>query len=534
MITALRSLFFLAVAALAFGPNAVASEVRAVEVRAIKLSASGKLEAFTSFRTGQDKPADQIVAARVALDIDGVSVPPGQLSLKPASDSDSGLAVLIAVDVSGSVSEGLPLIKQALKQYVRQLRPGKDFVSVGAIADNWQPVSDYSSDMDQAVSAIDGLGGQSKTTALFESVYEGVRTLALRGQDVPPRRLMIVVSDGMNEKAGRTVAQCIEIARQNLIQVHSLIFLPRQSARVLAAKGDMEMLSRDTGAQTFTATDAGQIATAVQRFREDIVQETVIEIAASTLPTDGREHTLGIRYDSGLAKVSFMAALPDVSKKSGVQAPVTQAGLASMLAPFSDSRWLIAAIATAGLMLIGLATYVVRARRSGEAALASSEMDLAFKADDVKDQALHGHEQSATSAGVSEALIPIPILDGSDPPQQEKSAALHRRKTEYRPQGAERGVHRLLVLQGYPSLNVIDLPNRDVFMGAHPQNDVVIDVPSVSGRHAVLSKSLHGLSVKDLGSTNGTFVDGVRVGAEPVALSRGQQLRLGPVVLRAD
>ena len=71
-------------------------------------------------------------------------------------------------------------------------------------------------------------------------------------------------------------------------------------------------------------------------------------------------------------------------------------------------------------------------------------------------------------------------------------------------------------------------------IGRDPKSDVWIDVPGVSRRHA--SINLEGNEapsvavIEDLGSTNGTFVDGRRV-RQPVALGNGQEITVGEATL---
>lgn len=64
-------------------------------------------------------------------------------------------------------------------------------------------------------------------------------------------------------------------------------------------------------------------------------------------------------------------------------------------------------------------------------------------------------------------------------------------------------------------------------IGRAPDNDVVLDDPSVSGHHARLAWSDGKLLVEDLSSANGTFVDGERV--TRVTTRAGAELRVGRV-----
>ena len=48
-------------------------------------------------------------------------------------------------------------------------------------------------------------------------------------------------------------------------------------------------------------------------------------------------------------------------------------------------------------------------------------------------------------------------------------------------------------------------------IGSSPSNDVVVDDPTVSRYHCEIRVDVDGARVRDLGSLNGTSVDGVRV-----------------------
>jgi hypothetical protein len=61
---------------------------------------------------------------------------------------------------------------------------------------------------------------------------------------------------------------------------------------------------------------------------------------------------------------------------------------------------------------------------------------------------------------------------------------------------------------------------------------IVIGDPSVSARHARLELQPGGWLVRDLGSTNGTFVDGRPVPPAGLRLRGGERLQLGAVVFR--
>jgi DNA-binding winged helix-turn-helix (wHTH) protein len=73
-------------------------------------------------------------------------------------------------------------------------------------------------------------------------------------------------------------------------------------------------------------------------------------------------------------------------------------------------------------------------------------------------------------------------------------------------------------------------PGENV-LGRDPDADVCIDAVGVSRRHAVIVVGDDGVTLHDLSSKNGTFMDGTRV-TSPVALSDDTEIRLGAVCVR--
>lgn len=81
----------------------------------------------------------------------------------------------------------------------------------------------------------------------------------------------------------------------------------------------------------------------------------------------------------------------------------------------------------------------------------------------------------------------------------------------------------------------LELTAQSSILGRGEDADLHVEEPSVSRRHARIELTPAGWTVVDLGSTQGTFVDGVRVEQdEAVLLEAGGKLRLGQVELIAQ
>jgi FHA domain len=79
-----------------------------------------------------------------------------------------------------------------------------------------------------------------------------------------------------------------------------------------------------------------------------------------------------------------------------------------------------------------------------------------------------------------------------------------------------------------------DLDSRPLTVGRGTQNDVSIDGDEfASARHVRVEPRRDGVWVSDIGSTNGTYVNGVRID-RPRKLARGDVVRVGETELRYD
>ena len=99
----------------------------------------------------------------------------------------------------------------------------------------------------------------------------------------------------------------------------------------------------------------------------------------------------------------------------------------------------------------------------------------------------------------------------------------------YRPSGA---TPRLRILTG-PAEDAgreFALDRPSVTIGRHADQVIVLAEPSVSRAHARIEIGREGATIVDLGSTNGTMVNGLRV-RDRAQLRGGDHIQIGGVVL---
>jgi hypothetical protein len=93
-------------------------------------------------------------------------------------------------------------------------------------------------------------------------------------------------------------------------------------------------------------------------------------------------------------------------------------------------------------------------------------------------------------------------------------------------EGPEEGPFAELVL---PDGSHVEIGDGPVVLGRLPESDIVVNDPNVSRRHAEFRRTVDGVVVTDLGSTNGTRVNGMPVREQ--LLTSGDEITVGTSTL---
>lgn len=132
---------------------------------------------------------------------------------------------------------------------------------------------------------------------------------------------------------------------------------------------------------------------------------------------------------------------------------------------------------------------------------------------EIRETAGHGTSDAGGSPVVARtSVIPVARANSSSDLAETEMLSLTIRNE----QGAEQRIQRV---------------GDEITLGRALENDVVLDSLSVSREHARLVRS-NGLFVEDLGSRNGTFVNGQRV--QRARVQAGDRIRLGAIEVRVE
>jgi DNA-binding NtrC family response regulator len=92
------------------------------------------------------------------------------------------------------------------------------------------------------------------------------------------------------------------------------------------------------------------------------------------------------------------------------------------------------------------------------------------------------------------------------------------------------GRGRLLIVKGPDKGESIAIGDLAMTVGSGPGNEVLLSDPTISRKHCIVEPRAEGVIVRDLGSTNGSFVQGARF--QELTLGFGTEVTIGQTVLK--
>jgi hypothetical protein len=131
----------------------------------------------------------------------------------------------------------------------------------------------------------------------------------------------------------------------------------------------------------------------------------------------------------------------------------------------------------------------------------------------------------SSEAGGTEATSLMPAWQPQQANATKETLALHAL-----PQEVGAAAARLTFETGPFASRVAEIPGQSAAVGRAPDNDIVIGDPATSGRHCRIEVRNGAYWISDLGSTNGTLVNG-----EPIIdkqLEHGDVISIGQNTIR--
>lgn len=430
--------------------------------------------------------------------------------------AEEGTAVVFLVDVSKSLKQNeFSRIRDALAAWADSLGEA-DRGAVMLFGERVRLVQDFTADKAALAAAIKELALTDNRTELHAGIAEGLRLAARGDEALPPRRVVVVVSDGIEDAPGGTSRdEVLASLREHPIPVYAVGFAlpPLTNAKRdgLAVLGEF---ARTSGGALTTVEKPDAFQGAFETLRERINSVYLLAADAGAIVPDGKTHRLQVTLRVGsrtFTDGTDLRVLPLPGLLAAGASPDLEA--AAITAPESTTA------------VTGAPKTASPSPQAAETPAPSPGRNLPLL---------------ALGAGVALLVLMALFRNGKRTPLEKETPPAPEEPAAERTGAAPRIVAgegfflRLTVLKGADVSRHYDAVVTDrLSLGRSSKGNgmVLKGDMGISGTHCEFFLEKGRLFVRDLGSTNGTYVNGVAI-VGPCPLSDQDRLLLGSTELR--
>jgi Ca-activated chloride channel family protein len=207
---------------------------------------------------------------------------------------DVPLEIVVAVDISGSMTDAMPQVKSAVKKFVAALRP-KDQVRLMAFNDSPITLAGPTATLEERLRKIDRLapwGG----TALFDVIVQAIDQMGSQNS----RRVLVVFSDGEDLNS-----HIVQGTAEHRLEMSDVVLYAIGQGRAASAKDLKDVLERlaqrSGGRAFFEEPDA--LDGAFASILEELAAQYLLGFAPTDDTPDGSWHPLTVEVPGKNYKV---------------------------------------------------------------------------------------------------------------------------------------------------------------------------------------------------------------------------------------
>jgi hypothetical protein len=428
--------------------------------------------------------------------------------LKQAVDSTAGKskAVFILIEASGFThGRAVENFKIAVNDALSRVGPS-DKVNVGYFGkanQNGKTLNILNTEFTVNTSSLKkdisaGISTTRDTTYVadvYKAIYEALDFMIAK-QSLPPDKRLVVLSAAINNSKSPIKAEdCIEKAQRLRIPIYTVTY--KTGNRY--APDNFVRLSDRTNGKTTLAKTLDEIKTAAKDFiggtssnNAAIAGQYIIEFTTAN-PKSGRLYQYEIRYNEQRLAATYTA-------------PREEGG--------SFKNYGLYIFLIVALIGGGIAWLLYQAKQK----------KLAFETNkDAEQEALLRKAEVRERSVQNEVDKQIHQKSGQQPVSQKRDLK--------RTMIAGGGAAPLLVVSAGSFSQTFSIDRPQHFIGRAAGNDIVIPEATVSGKHASISKEEGIFFISDLGSTNGTLVNNMRIQGKQL-IKNGDLIQMGAAQLK--
>ncbi len=244
-----------------------------------------------------EEPLEGLVATDLSATI-GENL--GQVDrLEPFEGSGEGVGYIFLVDISKSLTpQQFAGIREALSSWVDDLE-AKDWGAVIAFGSESRVVVDFTQDKAQLQQGLASLGPTDNRTLLHRALFDALELSQRRDEGIPGRRVLAVLTDGLDEGSGLALEDVVEKLREDPVPIHAIGYSRlRPDDRRQKFLAVLKRLATVSGGSFFEAQRT-EFAESYGAIRQAIRRVWVSDIVCPSCRSDGRIYRLQLNLATG-------------------------------------------------------------------------------------------------------------------------------------------------------------------------------------------------------------------------------------------
>jgi Ca-activated chloride channel family protein len=205
------------------------------------------------------------------------------------ASEDVPLELVVAVDISGSMTAAMPKVKEAVKTFLGAV-PARDAVTLLGFNDTVIPLTRKTTAAADRIRAVDRLASWG-ATALYDVIVSGVDMLGLQAG----RKALVVFTDGEDQGSHVTLDQVEQ--RLQASDVTLYMIGQGRGLSVERLQRVMARLSDPTGGRVFSMSSVDELSGAFDKLLEELSHQYLMGYPPTSNSRDGKWHEIKVEVD---------------------------------------------------------------------------------------------------------------------------------------------------------------------------------------------------------------------------------------------
>jgi len=210
------------------------------------------------------------------------------------STQDAPVSIGIIFDMSGSMADKILRARDSILEFMKTSNP-KDQYFVIAFNDRPELIEDFTSSTEKIEERLANVKAGHRT-ALLDAIYYGLDKMR---QAEYPRKALLVVSDGGDNRSRYTENEVRSLVRESDVQIYSIGIFDPDAPTMEERLGPLLLndISNETGGRLFKVDDVSEMGDIATKISEELRNEYVLGYSPTNQKHDGKWRKVKVKLE---------------------------------------------------------------------------------------------------------------------------------------------------------------------------------------------------------------------------------------------